>query len=82
MPVDFKDPQNPIEWQAAVDAAEAYLLFDSATKYGLVRGGPVVNVHRCEYLLAKGKERGVVPLRENVDNCIAAIVAPRLGDSV
>ena len=74
---DFRDPQTPQEWQEAVDAAEAYLGLDSAKMFGLVRGGPVVNTFRCQQLIRQGKERGVVPMRENVELCIQAIAAPR-----
>lgn len=54
-------PQSPAEWQHAVDAAEFYLLFDSARQYGLVAGGPVINAERCSDLLIRGAALGYQP---------------------
>jgi hypothetical protein len=71
----MKDPETPAEWQDAVNAAEAALLLDSARLYGLVTGGPHVNVARCEVILARGKQRGVVPVEAGVDAHIHAIIA-------
>lgn len=73
---DFRDPLTPVEWQEAVDAAEAYLALESAKAYGLVRGGPVVNVQRCEQLLRDGKQRGYSPLKENVERVIKSLAIP------
>ena len=56
-----KDPQTPQEWQQAVDAAEAWIVFDSAKEYGLITGGPKIDVARCKELLARGKRLGIYP---------------------
>jgi hypothetical protein len=50
------------------------LLLDSARLYGLVTGGPHVNVARCDVILARGKQRGVVPVEAGVDAHIHAII--------
>jgi hypothetical protein len=71
----MRDPQTPAEWQDAVNGAEAALLLESARCYGLVQGGPIVHVARCEAILARGKKRGVVPVQTGVDEHIAALVA-------
>lgn len=63
-------PQTDEEWQAAVDMAHTYLLIDSARQYGLVEGGPVVNIARCEQLLRQGSERGTVPADDAVKRCM------------
>jgi hypothetical protein len=55
------DPKNAGEWQEAVDAACFLLLIDSARQYGLITGGPTVNVSRCEDILERGRKQGVVP---------------------
>lgn len=55
------DPQTRLEWQEAVNAADFLVLLDSARLYGLVTGGPAVNVERCERILADGKAQGIVP---------------------
>jgi hypothetical protein len=57
----MRDPQTPEEWQEAVNGACVMLMVDSARQYGLVFGGPEVNVERCDELLARGKQLGVVP---------------------
>lgn len=56
-----QDPQTPEEWQSAVDAAQIALTIDAARAYGLVEGGPVVNVARCEAVLKQGAARGLLP---------------------
>jgi hypothetical protein len=61
------EPQSSAEWQAAVDAAEACLLLESARQYGLVTGGPGINVQRCEDLLSRGEQRGIRPEAAGVD---------------
>lgn len=55
------DPKTKKEWQEAVDAANFWLTFDSARQYGLLAGGPTINVERCEELLKRGKAMGYVP---------------------
>lgn len=55
------EPKSPQEWQTCVDAAHALLVLDSARLYGLVAGGPKINVNRAEYLLEKGRRRGFSP---------------------
>jgi len=37
------------------------LLLDSARQYGLVTGGPEIDVERCEEILTLGKARGIEP---------------------
>jgi len=56
-----KDPTNPQEWQFAVDAAQFHLLLESARQYGLVGGGPEIDVARCNELLDRGRELGYIP---------------------
>jgi hypothetical protein len=57
----MKEPTTPAEWQDAVDLAHGALALHSARLYGLVSGGPGVHVDRCEDILARGRERGIVP---------------------
>jgi len=56
-----KEPRTPAEWQEAVDLAEGFLLIESARSYGLITGGPKVDVARCEEILVAGRRRGVRP---------------------
>jgi len=55
------DPTTDAEWQEAVDLAELWLLVDSVRLYGLVAGGPDVDVARCEEILRAGADRGITP---------------------
>ncbi len=56
-----RNPRDEKEWQEAVDSACFWLLLESARLYGLVMGGPPVNVERCEEILKEGKKRGIFP---------------------
>lgn len=68
------EPQTDAEWQDAVNAAEACLLLESARRYGLVTGGPGVDVDRCEHILAGGRARQIVPTDAGVDAQILALI--------
>jgi hypothetical protein len=57
----MQDPETDAEWQGAVDAARAALELESARQYGLVVGGPDVDMERCYAVLARGEARGIVP---------------------
>ncbi len=50
---DLQSPKTPGEWQAAVDAACAFLRLESARLYGLVTGLPPVDVARCGLLAGR-----------------------------
>jgi hypothetical protein len=69
MPDEFKDPTTDDEWQEAADLAHLWLALDAARAYGLIVGGPRVNIDRCNALLARAAERGVapVPVDESID---------------
>lgn len=66
-PLLHRDPTTPAEWQQAVDWSELFLRLDSARQYGLITGGPVVQVDRCVDLLARGKAQGIEPIAANVE---------------
>lgn len=59
--VRVKEPVTPQEWQLCVDAAEFFLAVDSCRQYGLLTGGPGVNVERCVGILERGKALGYKP---------------------
>lgn len=63
---DGREPASPEEWQDAVDAANALLVFTRAAKYGFITGGPNIRVERCEDLLRRGRALGYHPDREAV----------------
>lgn len=68
----WTEPQTDEQWQEAVDMSHALILIDSAVKYGLVTGGPGINVDRCQELLDRGKARGTFPRPGAVERFIAA----------
>lgn len=55
------DPETPAEWQDAANAASFFLLLESARAFGLVTGGPTVDVDRCDQILEAAAARGVTP---------------------
>lgn len=55
------NPRTPIQWQEAVNLAYFLMLLHSARSYGLVTGGPDVQVDRCQQLLEEGRLLGYVP---------------------
>jgi hypothetical protein len=75
--VRWRDPQTPEEWQEAVDLAEAHVLIESARQYGLITGGPKVNVLRCTELLDLGRRRGHRPGKEAVKRMIGELARGR-----
>jgi hypothetical protein len=58
------DPSTREEWQEAVNAADFLLRLESARLYGLIEGGPVPDIERCEDIIQRGKVLGVVPQLE------------------
>jgi hypothetical protein len=57
----MNDPTTPAEWQEAADAAYFMLAVESARLYGLIEGGPEVNVERCDEILKEAAMRGITP---------------------
>lgn len=57
----WPDPKTPAEWQEAVDAAAACRAIADCKMYGLLEGGPEINVARCDEILGRGRRRGVHP---------------------
>ena len=54
-------PITTADWQMAVDAASALMAIEAARQYGLVIGGPDVDLGRCAEILAAGLDLGIVP---------------------
>ena len=59
-------PQTSEQWQEAVNISFALLSIDSARAYGLITGGPTVNVERCEEIIVMGDRLGFKPQDEEV----------------
>ncbi len=72
-----RNPKTCEEWQIAVDCAEGALALDSARQYGLVTGGPGVDVERCLEILKQGRARGIVPAPDAIKRFTLSWGAPR-----
>lgn len=73
-PEEPREPRTLQEWQEAADAAEGALALDSARLYGLVKGGPVVDVNRCVYILDEAFQRyRVRPAADAIERFSTAI---------
>ena len=66
-------PVTDRQWQDAVDAAHALLTLEAARLYGLVTGGPEVNVERCVEIIEDGRSRGILPRVDAVERMVAEI---------
>jgi hypothetical protein len=66
-----KNPTTHEEWQNAVDAAEAFSVLHSARLYGLVTGGPEINIERCVEILEQGKQLDITPSPDAVEQLVA-----------
>ena len=60
-------PRTEAEWREATVLAEALLVLDSARQYGLLAGGPVINVDRCVAIVDEGARRGCRPTDDEID---------------
>lgn len=74
-----KTPKTVADWQTAVDAAHGALALDAARQYGLVTGGPAVDVARAEQLLADGAKRRIYPGVDAVERFITAMLSKERG---
>ena len=54
-------PVSRRDWQLAVDAAHAVQSIEAARQYGLVIGGPEVDLLRCAEILERGAALGFTP---------------------
>ena len=69
-------PQTREQWHEAVDGAYSLLCLDSARQYGLVTGGPRVNVERCRAVLEQGAAMSIRPAPDAVEKLIVALAQP------
>lgn len=66
------NPEDPEDWQRAVDAANALMVIEASRDYGLIVGGPEVDVGRCVEILAEGARRGIRPRHGSPVEFVAA----------
>lgn len=74
----MKDPRTPAEWQEAVDLALAYRSIHDAKLYGLITGGPQIDVARCNEILDRGRRRGVHPTPDAIHAVLRELVHPEV----
>jgi len=57
----LKHPHTRQQWQEAVTSAHHFLLLDAARQYGLIEGGPRVNLDRCKSLIKQARKKKIQP---------------------
>jgi hypothetical protein len=72
--VRTREPITETEWREAVLGACAMRLIHDAALYGLIEGGPKINVERCDELIEKGRARGIVFSRAEIETAAVAII--------
>jgi hypothetical protein len=70
-----RNPVTRAEWQDAVDSAAAVRAVADCKMYGLIKGGPQIDIHRCDEILEAGKRRGVIPSKPAPQLAIEFIAA-------
>ncbi|OJW05300.1 MAG: hypothetical protein BGO49_31230 [Planctomycetales bacterium 71-10] len=75
------NPTSPEEWQNAVDAAKALGVLHAARSYGIVKGGPEVDVDRCDALLERGLRLGITPRPDAVERFVEGWNLPDAAES-
>lgn len=68
-----QDPQGDAEWQNAADAAHALLAVDAARTYGLITGGPDVDVERCSEMPERASLRGITLAKDAIERYLGEI---------
>jgi hypothetical protein len=71
----MNNPKTPEEWQEAVNAAAAARAVADCKLYGVIDGGPRINVARCDQILEQGRKRGIMPSRPITELAIELINA-------
>lgn len=70
----MREPRTNAELRHAALLAEVSLRIDSARRYGLITGGPEVNVCRCIELIERAKSRGITFTDGQIDTAVRAVV--------
>lgn len=69
----MKAPRTRKQWQEAVDLAAGMRDIADLKMYGLLAGGPEINVARCDDMLERGRQRGITPSRPSEDIALQLI---------
>jgi hypothetical protein len=70
----MKTPRTPEEWQHVVNLCKAWRNVHDARLYGLIHGGPVLDVERIDELLAQGKVLGITPQPALTEEMVIALL--------
>lgn len=62
-------PVTDEQWQDAVDAAYFIQQIEMARLFGLVTGGPEINLESCAEILEDGRKLGILPRLEQISCC-------------
>lgn len=71
----MSDPKTPEQWQQAVDLAAAARVLADCKMYGLIEGGPVIDVARCDEILDVGARLGVRPSKPTVELALELVAS-------
>jgi hypothetical protein len=74
MTESIREPQTPAEWNEAAALAEVMLDIDAARRYGLITGGPKINVERCRAIIRDARAQGIVSTAATINRVTEAIV--------
>jgi hypothetical protein len=69
------DPQTTADWRLVLAVAHACLALDAARQYGVVVGGPTIDVRRCEELIAGGLAIGLRVTKDEIDTATDTLLA-------
>lgn len=64
------DPRTRKQWGDAADAAQFLLGLDSARRYGLVTGGPTIDVDRCVEIIEEAHRRKIRRVCEHCQHAL------------
>ena len=56
-----RTPNTPQEWQESVWLADLCLRLELARDYGMIEGGPIIDIERCKAILQQGAKLGYHP---------------------
>jgi hypothetical protein len=68
-----RNPATRKEWQDAVDAAAGAITLEAARQYGLVTGGPEVNMARCDEIIERAAKLGIQPSPDSIKRFVRAV---------
>lgn len=77
----MREPHTLREWQEAVDVAAAARAIADCMMYGLLEGGPEIDVDRCDEIIEAGLARGVQPSKPIVELALEMVTAINAEDS-